>query len=66
MMPQVVHRQKPHTLTRSKRQGEKEGGKEGETEAKHRQFGHRSYGKYTIINTFLYSWKLYVHEINQD
>ena len=34
-MPQVVQRQKPHTLTRSKRQGEKEGGKEGETEAKH-------------------------------
>ena len=36
-----------HTHTRSKRQGEKEGGEEGETEAKHKQFGHRSYGNYT-------------------
>ena len=37
MMPQVFQRQKPHTHThththtRSKRQGEKEGGEEGET-----------------------------------
>lgn len=55
MMPQLSNSPKAETThTQGMRdRREKEGGEEGEKEAKCEQFEYRAYGNYIIITTFL-------------